>query len=247
MRCQLLPVVDRMVQLYRQPPGFNRFSGYLKILQKDTKGDLLAPVGGYNPMAKAPAVAKLLALSDLQAEAIMGETLSQLSLPDLPGEQGNTYSFALVLSDDLQGGWTNRFTTDFANKFRMQALVKRGLGTVVCWTSEVFSPALIRERTLESVFRLAYWVAHGKPWTLRQHFDQEVAVARDAQISPEPYLPDVRSLRAFLAENGDSESYSLIFNFFYGDQASESLAYPAFGITEQFAGFRLAAQTAAGR
>jgi hypothetical protein len=94
---------------------------------------------------------------------------------------------------------------------------------------------------MEYAFRTAYW--HNKktrPQTLKDHFEQEQFVAKNtAYKSPKPAC-DAASLRQFYATHTDSADYALIFNFFYGDAASESLGFKTFGTNDAFAGFKFA-------
>ena len=52
MSFELLPIIDKMLDFYQNPRNSDRFQVYLKMLQGDTKGDLVLPIGGFNPMAK---------------------------------------------------------------------------------------------------------------------------------------------------------------------------------------------------
>ncbi len=49
----------------------------------------------------------------------------------------------------------------------------------------------------------------------------------------------MKSLINYYEENKEADDYNLIFNFFYGDDASQSLSYPRFGIKDM-TGFDLA-------
>ncbi|MES1224247.1 MAG: hypothetical protein ABUT20_52620, partial [Bacteroidota bacterium] len=143
---KVLPVIDIMLSLYEKPRTAERFQEYLKTLQGDTKGDLIVPIGGFNPMAKEHAVSKLQELKSLNAEEIMSETLAQVN-QKTSLHKAVDFKVALNLADDLKGGWTNHFTTDFDSKFKTDALVRRNFCVPVFWTSEDFDQQKIIQRT----------------------------------------------------------------------------------------------------
>jgi hypothetical protein len=79
MKFQLIPIIDRMLQLYAEPPSPIRFQKYLGMLQGDTKGDLALPIGGNNPMAKQHVSDKLNELKELGAEEIIKNALAEVN------------------------------------------------------------------------------------------------------------------------------------------------------------------------
>ncbi len=76
MNFELLPILNLMLNFYEKPRDFDRFQTYLALLQGDTKGDLVLPISGFNPMAKAHVLDKLREFKALDAEKIMSETLA---------------------------------------------------------------------------------------------------------------------------------------------------------------------------
>jgi hypothetical protein len=235
MTFQLLPTIEIMLDLYEKPRDIERFQEYLKVLQGDTKGDLALPIGNFNPMAKEQLILKLRELKTLKAEQIMVDVLSEINLQISPNKQPSTFKVALNLSDDLQGGWTNRFTSDYDSKFKINALVKRQLCTPIFWSSEIFSEEKIKHRIAEYVFRTIYWLDNPKPKTLKEHLEQEQFVAQKTGFTKDK--GDFMELKDFYQQHQDSDNYLLIFNFLYGDNVSKSLAFPCFGIEKPLTGF----------
>jgi hypothetical protein len=231
-----LKTIQLMLNLYEKPRIDERFQAYLKLLQGDTKGDLVLPIGGYNPMAKEGFILKLKELQTLKAEQIMAEVLTEINFQYSTHKNTNTFKVALNLSDDLQGGWTNRFTSDYDSKFKINALINRQFCTPIFWSSEEFSDERIRQRVAEYVFRTIYWLENLKPKTLKEHIEQEQFVAQKVGFEAKN-IPN-----AFYQKHQNSEDYHLIFNFFYGNQASESLGFPNFGIEENMNGFNFVKQ-----
>jgi hypothetical protein len=240
MYFELVPILDIMLDFYEKPRDLGRFQAYLSLLQGETKGDLARPIGGFNPMAKPHVLDKLKELKALDAEKIMAEALA-----DLNDKQKNTpvFKVSLTVSDDFQGGWTNRDTTDFDSKFKLNPLIQRQFCTPIFWTSEDYSKDIIHERTMEYAFRTQYWFdKKTKPVTLKDHFEQELFVAKKGTPQYEsPKLPcDTVFLRNFYKTHADSDDYAVIFNFFYGDAACETLGFKTFGTKDAMAGFKFA-------
>ena len=100
--------------------------------------------------------------------------------------------------------------------------------------------ALIAQRTREYVYRTLYWTLNNHPKSLQHFVEQEVFVQRqtynDRPIQEKDTFIEIEK---FYTEYGDSEEYGLIFNFFYGDEASISLGYPIYG-RSKCEGFRFA-------
>jgi hypothetical protein len=239
MTFELLPVIDIMLDLYEKPRNLDRFKEYLALLQGDTKGDLAVPLGGFNPMGKEHVAVKLQELRRLDAERLMQQTLLSLNNTLAATHPDRAIKVALNLSDDVAGGWTNRYTSDYQNKFQIQALVKRNFCTPVFWTSEEYSETLMQQRTQEQVYRTLWVLDNGKPVTLEAHVLQEAFVAK--KCNDQPGAAVSAELTSFYDQHRSTEDYSIIFCFMYGDEAAASLGYPTFGITVPFAGFRYAA------
>jgi hypothetical protein len=221
-----LPTIQIMLNLYEKPRTVERFQEYLKLLQGDSKGDLVLPIGGFNPMAKETLILKLKELQTLKAEQILAEVLSEINLQVSDNNNPKTFKVALNLSDDLQGGWTNRFTSDYDSKFKINGLVNRQFCTPIFWSSEEFTEEIIKQRVAEYVFRTVYWLEHSKPKTLKDHVAQEQFVAQKTGLTKQKW--HFKPLEDFYQKYQNSDNYHLIFNFFYGDDASKSLEFPCF-------------------
>src|SRR3954471_23581220 len=101
----LLPIQRRLQAL---PRDRERFQTYLRTITNADGTDIeLLPLLAMNPMGKDHVTAlvdELLALdADGIAAGIVAETASEHA--DLPGD----FRAALVVADDLMGGWTNRW------------------------------------------------------------------------------------------------------------------------------------------
>jgi hypothetical protein len=239
MAFQLSPILDTMIGLYSKPRSLERFNEYLKILKGDTIDDMVVPIGNYNPMGKEHLLERLMELKTLNAETIAEETLSEIN-KKIEKEMKAEFNVYLSVGDDLHGGWTNRFVTDYDSKFRINALIKRNFCTPLFFTSEPFTPELIRKRTLEYALRTLYRMKAEEPLTLKDHIEQEKFIAQKSNKDPLAPECDFESLHAFYNRHQEKEQHDVIFNFLFGDDASMQLGYPAHGIKEAFAGFRYA-------
>ncbi|MBD2767832.1 hypothetical protein IC235_07990 [Hymenobacter sp. BT664] len=240
MPFEVLPVLDAMLELYEKPRDQARFQAYLQLLGGGTKADLAVPVLHFNPMAKEPFVAKLRDLVQLKAEGIAAQTLRQLNLARSVGSDEPLYRVALNLADDLQGGWTNRYTTDYANKFNIGPLLKRGFCTPLFWAGEDYTPALVQQRVLAQAWRTRYRAQHPQPRTVAEHLAQERFVTEQIseRIDLEQPVDDELWMRYQVVQHA-TDTPTLL-TFFYGDAAAQQLGYQTWGNWPAEAGFRLA-------
>jgi hypothetical protein len=89
--------------IYRIPPGMERFRTYLSTMVDGDIDDLRLPLTMMNPMAKDHAAAHLDQLLALDAEGVAARAIAdtEQNLKSLPGQ----YTVGLVLADDLI--WTS--------------------------------------------------------------------------------------------------------------------------------------------
>lgn len=233
MPIQILPLIDRMLELYAQPISMARFEAYIQLLEGGKKGDISLPISGFNPMAKPHVREKLLQLKALGAEEIMENTLRSIHPSQIKIPHSITLQVGLNLSDDLMGGWTNRYSSDFDSKFKLNAFVERNFCVPIFWTGEEYSEAMIAQRTLAYFFRTQYWFHHPKPRSLKDHFLQEEYVAKEMETKEE-FHQQLAPIKSFLDQYSDTEERSTIFHFFYGREGSEALGMKDWGLEEGF-------------
>jgi hypothetical protein len=208
-----LPLLQIHRELYSMPRGPARFRAYLAKL---TGGgdDLALPLAAMNPMGKehlARSVDALLALgAEEAADAALREAAPRLAEPS------GRLRVGLVVADDVAGGWTNRFTTDFAHRFESAALYRRDFSVALLWASEAPSVEAVRRGILRSVARAAWERAHGPARSLRQMLAQEHAALAFAGGAPGPAPPD---------ELLDATDAPTLFACLYGDAAAAALGY----------------------
>ncbi|BDI29962.1 hypothetical protein CCAX7_20130 [Capsulimonas corticalis] len=219
MPFEILPVLEIMIEFYRRPRAPARFQRYLALLTDPATGDIALPIGLYNPMARGHVLEKLEEFAALDAETIMAATAKEIAPRETVDRR---FQVALSLADDIGGGWTNRYTTDYAARFQFRAMLRRGFRTPLFWASEAVTVDLIAERTREELRRTIYQCEHGEPKTLEEHVRQEAFAAGAADAAPPPGpLQDLYDARRGAAD------HPTIFAFLYGDAAARELGYPA--------------------
>lgn len=237
MPFQLLPVIDKMIELYEEPIGFERFHKYITIINGNSKSNMEMPVGGYNPMAKSHVLHKLKELKALQAEDIIARVCEEVNGMV---KIRDTFKVSLTLADDLMGGWTERYSTDYSSRFKLNAMIKRHFCCVYLYTTENVSPDAIINRTKAYIHRTLYWLDHPKPATLADHIQQETAMAKaikSEHLLSSAEFDECRRLYDLLKT---STEYPVIFSFLYGDKAAKALGYTPLGLSDEYAGYRFA-------
>jgi len=232
MKFQLRPVLTEIKELYQKPISPERFKEYLQKSQGDSKNDMILPIAGFNPMAKNHLLVKIEELEVLKVEELMTSTIEQFNCT-LEVDEDMIFKVVLNLADDMKGAWTNHYTTDFDSKFKLNAFVSRKFCVPYFWTNENYTETLIQNRTNEYLNRTLYWIYNGSPKTLEDHYKQEMfAVKNSSKISLMNTAKSFDFLEAFYQKHKNNEDYDLIFNFFYGDEACDSLGYKKYGVGE---------------
>ena len=159
MKLNYVPLLHVQRDLHDLPRGPERFREYLRTILNDDGSDVeLPPLVLMNPMGKDHVTALLDALLALDADGVGARAAADASaaLADVPGD----YKVALVVADDLMGGWTNRYAYEFALRFgsgraRVDPNRRRSSArwsalwiTGVLWSSEAPTERAVREAVL---------------------------------------------------------------------------------------------------
>ena len=238
MKLSLLPLLQIQRDLYALPRGFERFREYIKTMTDPETGDLALPLVAMNPMGKDHVPALIDQYLALGAEQIAAEATAKA----VAVQTGKSieYKVALVVSDDLKGGWTNRWASEYGHRIEGAAITKRGFITAILWTSEPASAQRVRDEVLTSIYRVEYLQSHHAPKTLGEMLEQEgYAMARAGCTSPALDDDDLEYTRTVIAPHLDAHDRATVIACLFGDAAATALGYPPQGLSDR-AGFALA-------
>jgi hypothetical protein len=238
MKLEFVPLLQVQRDLYRIPRGWERFRAYLRTMIDPSGRDIQLPLVAMNPMGKDHVPALLDALLALDADGVAARAVAEVAprLEQAPG----VYRVALVIADDLMGGWTNRYACEFGRRFESQPLYKRGWLTGLLWTSEPPSARTVREEVLTTVYRAAYIGQHGPARTLRERLAQEGRVMALAGCDgPTLDAEDREYTRAVLAPYLEERDMRTAVECLFGDAAARTLGFTPQGLSER-AGLALA-------
>ena len=235
MPLSFLPLLQIQRDLYAMPRGMERFREYIKTMTDPETGDLALPLVAMNPMGKDHIPALVDEYISLDAEGIAQQAIAESS-----ARLSKEYKVAVVVSDDLKGGWTNRWASEFSHRIESAAFLKRGFLTGILWTSEPASASTVRAAVLTSIYRADYLETHAMPKTLGEMLDQEgYAMARAGCTTPLLDADDLAYTRTVIAPLLGAADRATIIPCLFGDAAANALGYPPQGLTER-AGFALA-------
>jgi hypothetical protein len=234
----LLPVLDIMLDFYKKPPSPARFQDYLNLMTPNRK-DVVLPISAYNPMAKEHVLTQLEALKALNTEGVMEAVISKVN--EKTGVNEPKFQVALVLADNLKGGWTNRILTDYNSKFADNFnQVKRPFCTPFFWSSENFTIEKIEKRVEEYLWRTVFQVEKGFNKTLLHHLEQETFVKEMMGVE-ELIYEEGELVQELFERNKRATSEPFILAFLYGDEAVEHLGHRSIGAFADM-GFLMARQ-----
>ena len=157
-----------------------------------------------------------------------------------PLRANREYRVALVVSDDLKGGWTNRWASEYSHRIEGAAITKRGWLVGLLWTSEPASEQHVRDAVLTSIYRAEYLQTHRAPVTLGEMLDQEGhAMWRAGCTTPQLDDDDLAYTRSVVEPLRGATDRATVIACLFGDTAAKALGYPPQGLSDR-AGFALA-------
>jgi hypothetical protein len=229
-----VPLLKVQRDLYALPRGMERFREYIKTMTDAQTGDLALPLVAMNPMGKDHVPALIDDYLALGAEEIAEEAVRSVSA------DGMSFRVGLVVSDDLKGGWTNRWASEFSHRIEEAAIRKRAWIVGILWTSEPASAQNVRDAVLTSIYRTEYLQTHAAPRTLREMLEQEgYAMARAGCTTPQLDDDDLAYTRSVIAPLLGATDRAAVISCLFGDPAARALGYPPQGLSER-AGLALA-------
>ncbi len=245
MHLEYVPLLRTQRELQGMPRDYRRFRQYLRtILSEDGTGLRLPSLGIMNPMGKEHVTELLDRLLELDADRIAAQIVSQAE-GELKDEVGD-FKVALVIADDLKGGWTNRYDWEHSLRFARQRPGPRPRWlqeywlTAVLWSSEPASEVGVRQAVLTTLYRLAYLRRHGSPRTLRDMMLQEgIVMARAGCTEPALDVDDIAYTREVLAPFLEVEDKRTVIECLFGDAPGRTLGFTSRGLSP-WAGLALA-------
>ena len=249
MQIEYVPLLQTQRDLHSMPRNYERFKHYLRtIFQQDELG-MRVPLLAMNPMGKEHVTVLLDHLLALNGDELGAQAAREASteLADVPGE----FKIALVVVDDLKGGWTNRYANEFEYRcgwggVRSDAEIKlpRRLKHFwlfgVLWTSEPASKQAVREAILTAAHRVAYQQLHGAARRLRDMIAQEgYVMTRAGCTAPALDADDIAFTREVLVPFLDADGKRTCMECLFGDAPGRSLGFTPRGLSP-WAGLALA-------
>lgn len=241
MQLTYVPLLQEQRELYRRPRDRKRFKAYLHMTIDYESLRVKLPTLSMNPMAREHVAAFLDALLALDAEGV-GQAAMQDAEPalrDVPG----SYRVALVVCDDVAGGWTNRYSCEYAERLLApappgQSYLDWVTGTL--WVSEPPSEQLVREQVLTALYRVAHVHEHGHARSLGELMAQEGRVmARAGCTGPTLDPDDLEYTRHVLEPLLGATDMRTQIECLYGDAAGATLGFTPRGLSDR-AGLALA-------
>ncbi len=240
MEFEYVPLLETQRKLCDIPRGSERFEQYIATLRGDTFDDMAVPLSAFNPMGKQHVADLLDAYLAMDADSLAASALLGIS-DELPTSE-TRWKIALVLADDAEGGWTNRYATEFDHRYKGKANYRRGWTIGMLWTSESADEERVRIEVRAALARAVHVAAHGHASTLGEMLDQSGFVAAIAKVrSQEMDEEEAEYTRQIIQPYLESESKAVQIACLFGDSAADQLGYERFGLCER-AGLRLAAQ-----
>jgi hypothetical protein len=239
MRLEYVPLLKVQRDLYQLPRGFDRFREYIRTMTDAESGDLKVPLVAMNPMGKDHLPPFLDHLLAIDADGVGARALAEAESA-LEGEPGE-YRACLVVSDDLKGGWTNRYASEYSYRFEQRAYYRRAWLAGNLWTSEQYDASTVREELLQCVYRVAYVQRHGAARTLGEMLAQERYAMRGAgSTTPTLDEDDLAYTSDVLREYMSATDRATIIAALFGDPAARDLGYRPLGLSPR-AGLAVAA------
>ncbi len=247
MKLTYVPLLQIQRELQGLPRNHERFRQYLRTICPDAATLELPPLAIMNPMGKDHVTALLGAFLALDADGVASQALAETSCK--AASISGDFKVGLVVVDDLQGGWTNRYAYEFDLRFGPNPAVSRTARpkwlrhfwlTAVLWSSEAATASAVREAMLTTVYRAAYVQRNGRARTLRDMLTQEGQVMGAAGCAG-PVLDeeDIAYTREVLAPFLDASEMRTCIECLFGDAPGRTLGFTPLGLSP-WAGVALA-------
>jgi hypothetical protein len=240
MRFVAQPMLAALLEVYRIPPGKDRFDAYIKttIAGATRTADVACPpLVLANPMAKEHANQQLEVWLELGAEEELTKILEEANQTFSKLEFEKLVHVGLTLVDDLKGGWTDSILTDWGLRFPEK--MNPSWICVPLWTKYPQTLEILRRNAKMAIARFVWQAQHSTAVTLREMLAQEgyaQAFAGEKLSLPREDLAYTQAVLEPLLENTDKPT---LLAALYGDDDAKHVGYPALGLSYH-AGLELA-------
>ena len=221
MKFIFTPTFEIMDEIYSLPKGMERFDRFIRKLRGNAKDDISFPIAAYNPMAGEELHKLLKRLIKEEVEGYVEELL--LDWNNNLSNEDQSLQIAVNLIDDEGGLWSQKYLTEFENRFKNQAMLRRKMIVMNLYRSEEITKDLIKRRLDETIHRNIYQFKKRVPKQAGEHIEQELYVQN--QFSDKSKIGFMESDAEFSNKHRDSELYNVIFCYFYGKGVCEELGY----------------------
>lgn len=223
-----LALLQTQRDLYAMPRSMERFKAYLATMADGE--DLVLPLAAMNPMGKEHVAATLDQALALDAEgcAVAAGRAAAARL----GALDYRLETALVVADDAQGGWTNRYFTELQGMVGSAYELRKPWVVTLIWTGSELAIVELGRQVQAAIYRYVHKRVHGLAQTLGELVVQEARVAQFAGLAlPERSAAELGALRAAFAEVEATPiaHYPLVVPWWFGDAVAVELGYPALG------------------
>ncbi len=234
------PMLKILLEVYRVPPGKDRFDAYIKAtIAGVTRAQDVAcpPLVLANPMAKDHANRQLEVWLELGAEEELIRILEEANQTFSNVQFETPVHVGLTLVDDLKGGWTDSILTDWGLRFPEK--INPNWICVPLWTKYPQTLGILRKNAKMAIGRFVWQAQHDTASTLHEMMAQEgyaQAFAGEEVGMPREDLAYTQAvLEPFLANTDKPTQLAAL----YGDDAAKHVGYLPLGLSDD-AGLELA-------
>lgn len=245
VKLRVHPILRELRALYDvgERNTLERFWAYKRLM---VDGPELLPLGDFSPMGKRqPDYLDALLAMDAEVLATTEAAEVEAELSDTQAD----FRLILVVADQPNNGWTQRWLTDAAWRFGTEKVTgqepHRRWVTVQLWTHVPPTPGYLEAQLRSAVARAIWRLKHGDPVTLADMMRQEGAALAfgGGTFGGEPLTTQEEELaytRQVLAPLRQSDHWPTCFTALYGDDSAKEVGFPPLGLGT-LAGLALAA------
>ena len=193
--------------------------------------DIALPLRALNPQGKQHLNLRLDEMIAFGAEEVAAKTVQEAA--ERLGWIPNRFQVGLIIVDDADGSWSNRYITDYRHRFQHQNEVKRDWATALCWTSETWTPEAIRQEVLLVIYRTIFACLNGVAISLQDKLKQE-GLASVFAGKHYPALSPAQTVRVkeLIHQHKNTTDDDLAFAYLYGDSVAKAAGRKPAGLPD---------------